>query len=156
MQSTNTCRLQVRHDRQSVSEGDPPQYVLECTVCPLSDFYVVNVIQSLCTLLMFNRFLHIAKVTWYTDALHDTLTFILLENFLYLFKAQGFVTIFFFIPRLTTLKTTNLKCQIFIQHFFKIVLYCNLYLKYVAVLTWGRFDGGQFDCGRIDWKSNTA
>jgi hypothetical protein len=32
VQSTNTCRLQVRHDRQSVSEGDPPQYVLECTV----------------------------------------------------------------------------------------------------------------------------
>jgi len=30
--------------------------------CPLSDFYVVNVIQPLCTLLMFNRFIHVVKV----------------------------------------------------------------------------------------------
>jgi len=30
--------------------------------CPLSDFYVVNVIQPLCTLLMFNRFIHMVKV----------------------------------------------------------------------------------------------
>jgi hypothetical protein len=29
VQSTNTCRLQVRHDRQSVSEGGPQQYVFE-------------------------------------------------------------------------------------------------------------------------------
>ena len=29
---------------------------------PLSNFYVVNVIQPLCTLLMFNRFIHITKV----------------------------------------------------------------------------------------------
>ena len=35
---------------------------------------------------------------------------------------QGLVTIFF-IPRQTTLKTTREECQIFIQHFFKIVLY---------------------------------
>jgi hypothetical protein len=41
-----------------------------------------------------------------------------------LFDHRGLLR-FFFIPRLTTLKTTreNLKCQIFIQHFFKIVLY---------------------------------
>ena len=35
---------------------------------------------------------------------------------------QGLVTIFF-IPRQTTVKTTREECQIFIQHFFKIVLY---------------------------------
>ena len=30
--------------------------------CPLSNFYVVNVIQPLRTLLMFNRFIHMIKV----------------------------------------------------------------------------------------------
>ena len=35
----------------------------------------------------------------------------------------GFKHRVFFIPRLTTLKTTREKSQIFIQHFFKIVLY---------------------------------
>ena len=51
--------------------------------------------------------------------LHDKCT----KN-VFLIWPQGLVAIFFF-PRLTTLKTTreNLKCQIFIQHFFKIVLY---------------------------------
>ena len=39
MQSINICRLQVRHDRQSVSEGDPSQYVLECTVYRGGQFY---------------------------------------------------------------------------------------------------------------------
>ena len=38
---------------------------------------------------------------------------------------RGFLLQFFFIPRLTTLKPQgrNLKCKIFIRHFFKIVLY---------------------------------
>ena len=40
----------------------------------------------------------------------------------FLIWPQGLVAIFF-IPRLTTLKTTREECQIFIQRFFKIVLY---------------------------------
>ena len=48
------------------------------------------------------------------------------QTLLHAVCAQGFVTIFFYHSTSTTLKKPqgrNLKCQIFIQHFFKIVLY---------------------------------
>ena len=58
-------------------------------------------------------------------SLHSVYIFMKNVQIMYsLFDHRGLLR-FFFIPRLTTLKTTreNLKCQIFIQPFFKIVLY---------------------------------
>ena len=57
---------------------------------------------------------------------------------------QGLVTIFF-IPRQTTVKTTREECQIFIQHFFKIVLYWCLDLICHNIGTYLKHNKYMFD-----------
>ena len=78
----NSC---INVSTLKTSFGVKPNVLQFCSLC---DFYVVNVIPPLCTLLMFNRFMHIAQVLVrlescliYRSFIWRT-TFILLVSFL--------------------------------------------------------------------------